>query len=394
VALERDLDEAEQYFQRARRIAEDNQLHHWRTQVLVRLGGHQVLANGDERTLDLARSEAQRTGAIALTCAVDSVRTLHAIMRGEFGAASEILDQNMAVLARLQFTALSQYAHMTRAMSAAHQGNRRDMELALDDFHRAGGESAQEMVLCIGLGRVFCSLLEENPDRAGRELAEVVALEQENPSRFHLAGQHGLRVLLDVLADRDGSSEQQRFALSAVSKMRWNRQFVGLAQAVLLGRQGHVEAANKAATAALDASALYPLARHLGLRLIAEAAAADGWGDPVTWLKSAEEYFHQASVPAVASACRGLLRKIGAPVGQRREGLDRVPNKLRAAGVTVREYEVLQLLADRIGNKDIAGRLHISPRTVEKHVGALMAKLSQPDRAALTEYVTLLRKDT
>jgi DNA-binding NarL/FixJ family response regulator len=59
----------------------------------------------------------------------------------------------------------------------------------------------------------------------------------------------------------------------------------------------------------------------------------------------------------------------------------------------VREYEVLQLLADRIGNKDIAGRLHISPRTVEKHVGALMAKLSQPDRAALTEYVTLLRKD-
>ncbi|WP_370944070.1 helix-turn-helix transcriptional regulator [Amycolatopsis sp. cg5] len=383
VALERDLDEAEQYFQRARRVAEDNQLHHWRTQVLVRLGGHQVLANGDERTLDLARAEAQRTGAIPLTCVVDSVRILHTIMRGEFPRALELLDQNMAVLARLQLTALAQYAQMTRAMAAAHQGNRHDMELALEDFHRAGGESAQEMVLCIGLARVFCSLLEENADRAVRELNQVVELEAANPSRFHLSGQHGLRVLMDVLA---GESGEHRFVTSAVSRMRWNRQFVGLAQAVLLGRQGHVEQANKAAAAAMEASSPYPMARHLGLRLVAESAAADGWGDPVTWLKEAEEYFHQVSIPAVGSACRGLLRKIGAPVQQRRTGVEKVPGKLRAAGVTVREYEVLQLLADRMGNKDIAQRLHISPRTVEKHVASLMAKSHQQDRAALSEF--------
>jgi DNA-binding CsgD family transcriptional regulator len=141
----------------------------------------------------------------------------------------------------------------------------------------------------------------------------------------------------------------------------------------------------------VEAAAPFPVSRHLGLRMVAESAATDGWGDPVTWLKEAEEYFHQASVTSVASACRGLLRKIGAPVGQRRTGSDRLPADLRSAGVTVREYEVLQLLADHMGNKDIARRLHISPRTVEKHVASLMAKSNLQNRSALTEYASSTR---
>jgi DNA-binding CsgD family transcriptional regulator/tetratricopeptide (TPR) repeat protein len=388
VALERNLGESEQHLQRARRIAEDNHLHHLRTQVLVRIGGHRMLTDGDESMLDLARAEAQRTGAITLTCTVDSVRTVHAIMRGEFAVATAITDQNSDALARLRLTALSQYALMTRAMTFAHQADRPAMERALDDFLDAGGENAQEMVLCLGLARTFCSLLEENFDRARRELAQVDALEEKKPSRFHLSGRHGLRVLLDVLANLPGGAP---YTPHAVGEMRWNRQFTNLAQAVRFGRLGDVEQANQAVAKALEASAPYPVARHLGLRLVAESAAAAGWGDPVTWLKDAEEYFHQADIPAVASACRGLLRKIGAHVQQRRTGLDRVPPELRAAGVTVREYEVLRLLADRMGNRDIAQRLHISPRTVEKHVASLMAKSNRAGRAALTEYASDLR---
>jgi DNA-binding NarL/FixJ family response regulator len=130
------------------------------------------------------------------------------------------------------------------------------------------------------------------------------------------------------------------------------------------------------------------MTRHLGLRLVAEAAHADGWGEPETWLRQAEEYFHHAGVTAVASACRGLLRRIGVSVRQRRSGLDRVPNRLRHLTVTVREYEVFQLLASRLGNKAIAGRLRISPRTVEKHVASLIAKTAQPDRMSLSEYAS------
>ncbi|WP_328609449.1 hypothetical protein OG943_10080 [Amycolatopsis sp. NBC_00345] len=72
------------------------------------------------------------------------------------------------------------------------------------------------------------------------------------------------------------------------------------------------------------------MARRLGLRFVAETAAADVWGDPVTWLKNAEEYFHSAEIPAVASACRGLLRRTGVHVQQqRRTGLDWVPTRSR-----------------------------------------------------------------
>ena len=55
-------------------------------------------------------------------------------------------------------------------------------------------------------------------------------------------------------------------------------------------------------------------------------------------------------------------------------------------GVTVREYEVLRLLPQRLGNREIAARLHLSPRTVEKHVASLITKTRQPDRIALGEF--------
>lgn len=63
-----------------------------------------------------------------------------------------------------------------------------------------------------------------------------------------------------------------------------------------------------------------------------------------------------------------------------------VPSALRSFGLTVREYEVLRLLADRLGNLEIAHRLHLSPDTVAKYVSNLMTKTGSPDRIALSEY--------
>ncbi|MGQ0465976.1 MAG: ATP-binding protein [Sporichthyaceae bacterium] len=64
---------------------------------------------------------------------------------------------------------------------------------------------------------------------------------------------------------------------------------------------------------------------------------------------------------------------------------DRVAPELRARGVTAREAEVLLAVAERLTNPEIAARLVISVRTVETHVGALMAKLGASSRLALTE---------
>jgi DNA-binding NarL/FixJ family response regulator len=44
------------------------------------------------------------------------------------------------------------------------------------------------------------------------------------------------------------------------------------------------------------------------------------------------------------------------------------------------------LIRGSLGNQEIAHRLFLSPRTVEKHVASLLAKIGAPDRPALIRY--------
>ena len=77
---------------------------------------------------------------------------------------------------------------------------------------------------------------------------------------------------------------------------------------------------------------------------------------------------------------------------QRRRGAEGVPVALRLAGVTVREYEVLKLVADRLTNREISERLFVSRRTVDTHVANLLAKLGRPDRVALAYHARELER--
>jgi DNA-binding CsgD family transcriptional regulator len=158
---------------------------------------------------------------------------------------------------------------------------------------------------------------------------------------------------------------------------------------VLLGREGRAAEAAKAAEEALAGTDTIPLARHLCLRLGASAALADGWGRPVEWLRAAEQFFHDRGTTRVSAACRAMLREAGSPVARRREGHDTIPQELRRAGVTAREYEVLRLLGRGLGNQEIAEQLFLSPRTVEKHLASLRNRTDQNGRAAL---ITLARR--
>lgn len=54
--------------------------------------------------------------------------------------------------------------------------------------------------------------------------------------------------------------------------------------------------------------------------------------------------------------------------------------------LTPRETEVLQLIAEGFGNKQIAGELNLSIKTIEKHRQAVMDKLGIHDIAGLTRY--------
>jgi DNA-binding NarL/FixJ family response regulator len=74
-----------------------------------------------------------------------------------------------------------------------------------------------------------------------------------------------------------------------------------------------------------------------------------------------------------ADAVQAVLGAAGHRVSRRREG---------TAGLTVREIDVLRLLARGFSNKQIAERLVISPKTVANHAEHIYAKINAANRAA------------
>ena len=68
-----------------------------------------------------------------------------------------------------------------------------------------------------------------------------------------------------------------------------------------------------------------------------------------------------------------------------RIGEDRRVGDSYAAGMSQREAEVLEMLGAHLSNAQIAGRLHISVRTVESHVSSLLRKFGVADRRELAE---------
>ena len=71
------------------------------------------------------------------------------------------------------------------------------------------------------------------------------------------------------------------------------------------------------------------------------------------------------------------------------QGIRGLPLKGRrrlSVRLTQRQIEVLQLVAEGSGNKEIADRLHVSVKTVEFHRGRIMAKLGAHNVADLIRY--------
>ncbi|MGW5053056.1 helix-turn-helix transcriptional regulator [Actinokineospora sp. NPDC004072] len=391
VARDRDLAEAQECFDRCRAVAQAANLAIW--EVYGVIGGASIawLVDSDVSVVEKARDAALRVGAITLAENMTASIAMDSVLRGEFALAAEQIEAALASVRRLRLVAVERFLYVVAAALAAHQGRRADMERALADFRATGAEAAQERPLAHGLAGAVCALLEEDGTAARRELAVAADVEARSPTTFHLSGTNGLRVLLSALDGRLTVAEVDSLAQKPSAAMRWNRQFVLFAYAVVLGRSGDPAAASEKAAAARAAGEPFPMARNLALRLVAESAHRDAWGEPVAWLREAEEHFHRVGIAPVASACRRLLRSVGESVQQRRTGTDRVPGRLRALGVTIREYEVFELLPDQQGYKALAARLHISPRTVEKHVASLIAKTGCGDRANLVKLARSLR---
>lgn len=74
-----------------------------------------------------------------------------------------------------------------------------------------------------------------------------------------------------------------------------------------------------------------------------------------------------------ATVVEHLSRAARSATGSDGEGMDGL--------LSVREHEVLRLLAEGMTDREIAGALAISPRTVESHVSSVLRKLEVRNRA-------------
>ena len=88
-------------------------------------------------------------------------------------------------------------------------------------------------------------------------------------------------------------------------------------------------------------------------------------------LNAARVVFHQLGAAPDLAHVESLLQ------AKARSGDDRL---------TEREIEVLRLIASGVTNRDIAGKLRISEKTVARHVSNIFVKLDLPSRAAATAY--------
>jgi len=385
----RDLDASADALGRALELAQRADLHAQWLHILNELGSVELLRDARADRLEDARREALRVGALGLATSIGvNLAALH-VMSAQFSQALEVAGQVEASAARLGLVPLQAAARLMQGFAMAHQGRGREMDIHLGAGEALAPGDPELRSGAWGIGRALFALLQE--DRAGARRALTQArLEAPGEHARMLNPYEGPELLLRAVASEVEVAEAEAALERAVRAARWPELWTYCALAVTLGSRGRGSEAGAALAAGLEAGSPYPVFLALAQRLVAEAAFRDGWGDPEPLLRSAEATFESLDLARAANACRGLLKALGSPAPRRRKNDTRLHPTLMAAGVTSREAEVLDLLAERLSNREIAERLYLSPRTVEKHVASLLDKLAV-ERTDLAHVARTLR---
>jgi DNA-binding CsgD family transcriptional regulator len=120
-----------------------------------------------------------------------------------------------------------------------------------------------------------------------------------------------------------------------------------------------------------------------------DAALARLAGD-VPALAQALHTFESLGARPAAAIAKARLRAQGARYGTRgpRSGTRANPH-----GLTTRQLEILELIGDGLTGPQIAARLHISPKTADHHVTAILAKLDVRSRVEAARKLRQRRSD-
>lgn len=200
----------------------------------------------------------------------------------------------------------------------------------------------------------------------GRGMAILAKLPHAEPAALRALWP----LVLAARGDRRTQSAIEEARRLGVAAFYVNRAMIGYAEAILAGRHGDVRRAKELLALADTGWTNCQVWADLARLLAAPAAASNGWADVLQWLTGALDRFVENGLPALSRRCQDLLAGTSS-------------NPWVAAGISAREADVLRLVAEGLANKGIASQLHLSPRTVEKHVESLLRKSGARSRTEL-----------
>jgi DNA-binding CsgD family transcriptional regulator len=378
-----DLEAARDAFLAAERLAIDHDLPLERVSALHELGTVDLLLDGSTVRLEQAHALALDAGALGLEAQVDE-QIAASLLHQDADAALMHAERSAEHARRLRMDQLRATALFFQAAAHAHHRDTQAMERCVADARRLAPDDLDVNAGIWGAVYAHVALLEDDLGRLAECLDRAIEFMRRSPTTAP-APTYGLWALVRTLDDRDG--EQAR-AEARRSGVNWeNRALLGYADAVDAGRRGRPAEAEQLLAAADAAMSSRPWWLHRIRLLVADDAVASSWGDPIGWAREALAVFVRRGDDRLATRCREVLRKAGAPVPRLGRGDTAVPARLRGYGVTSREMDVLQLVAQGLTNGAIAERLVLSPRTVETHVANLVAKTKVAGRSGLTRLV-------
>jgi len=365
-----DLDGARQAFEQALSTAEEAGLAVHRLRALHELGTIDMFDRADTVRLAQARRTAGELGAASTGAVIDLQLTAAWFFRFELGTAERHARSGLETASRLGLA-------KTRAILLLFLGEISALRLdpaAMDSYlaqamdAEPGDPEIEGSALAGGYGML--ALLRDDRraalDGLGRGVALLDTLPQQGPAPY--------RALWPLLLAADGdpraAAETARARRIGLTVNLVNRGLLGYADAILAGQAGQLERATGLAAAADSALRPYPVWADLARLLAAETALADGWGQPWRWLEAAARSFAAHGIAPLAERCRRILQQPQ-------------PSRWSRLGITDRQADVLRLVAQGRSNKEIAARLHLSPRTVEKHVESLLRKTAARSRTQL-----------
>jgi DNA-binding CsgD family transcriptional regulator/tetratricopeptide (TPR) repeat protein len=370
------LEAAEAWFRRALSAADAHDLAVWRLRAQHELGTIALLSRSDVDELLQAQQLAESLGAMATAAILDVEIAAGYAGTDDFDAGTRHGEQAVRRGGPLGLDLVVAWGWQHVAAIAALKGDDDRAHTARAAARAAAPDNRDIEGFLIG-GQLLAALAADDLEKAldlASQMTEVLRGSESAPPAHHRAA---WPMLLALAGRPEAAAAVEETAAAGVSVTPGGRAWLGLAQAILVGRTDHERAA--ALVVESDAELVHmPLWRSLARRLAAEAASKDGWRVPSGWLTEAEVTLRALGFHRAADACRRLR---GA------EPHD-VPPVWVELGITRREADVLVLVVEGCANREIAERLYLSVRTVEKHVESLLRKTATKNRTQLVHSVS------